>query len=72
MIGIFGGTFDPVHLGHLALARTACDHLQLQRVIFVPLGVPPHRDQPEVSAQSRVKMLQAAVSDYSGQRRQRR
>ena len=65
MIGIFGGTFDPIHLGHLALAKTAYEHCQLQRVIFVPLGTPPHRGMPQVSAQSRVKMLQAAISGHA-------
>jgi len=64
MIGIFGGTFDPVHLGHLLLAKAAAKHLSLQRVIFVPLGLPPHRDLPRVSPQSRVNMLQAALADY--------
>ena len=63
MIGIFGGTFAPVHLGHLLLARAAADHLGLQRVIFVPLGLPPHRDLPKASPQSRVNMLQAALTD---------
>ena len=63
MIGIFGGTFDPVHLGHLALARTVQQHLYLERVIFVPLGIPPHRDMPRVSPSSRVKMLRAVVAE---------
>ena len=63
MIGIFGGTFDPVHLGHLVLARTALQHLNLERIIFVPLGIPPHRDMPRVSPDSRVKMLRSVVAD---------
>lgn len=66
MIGIFGGTFDPVHRGHLALAKTVFEHCQLQKIIFVPLGTPPHRGMPQVSAQSRVKMLQAAISGHAG------
>ncbi|MEP6645176.1 MAG: nicotinate-nucleotide adenylyltransferase [Acidobacteriaceae bacterium] len=40
-IGIFGGTFDPIHLGHVALARAARERLELSRVLFVPTGVPP-------------------------------
>ena len=64
MIGIFGGTFDPVHFGHLGLAEVAYKSLNLQRVIFVPIGIPPHRDMPQVSPQARVNMLQAAVRSY--------
>ena len=40
-IGIFGGTFDPIHLGHVALARAARERFELSRVLFVPTGVPP-------------------------------
>jgi len=65
MIGIFGGTFDPVHLGHLALANTAYEHCQLQKIIFVPLGTPSHRGMPKVSSQSRVKMLGSAISGHA-------
>ncbi|MHB8398644.1 MAG: nicotinate-nicotinamide nucleotide adenylyltransferase, partial [Candidatus Limnocylindrales bacterium] len=42
-LGIFGGTFDPIHLGHLAVADAAREALGLERVLFVPAGVPPHR-----------------------------
>ena len=42
-IGIMGGTFDPVHLGHLAVAEEAREVLGLERVLFVPAGVPPHK-----------------------------
>jgi nicotinate-nucleotide adenylyltransferase len=44
-IGIFGGTFDPIHLGHLALARAAQERFQLGRIQFVPANLPPHRSQ---------------------------
>jgi nicotinate-nucleotide adenylyltransferase len=43
-VGIFGGTFDPPHLAHLAVARAACDHLDLDRLLWIPAGRPPHKE----------------------------
>lgn len=48
-IGLFGGTFDPVHRGHLALARAALDHYQLNRIYFVPANIPPHKQRQPLS-----------------------
>ena len=62
-IGIYGGTFDPVHHAHLILARQAKEELELERVIFVPAAVSPFRENPAGPADLRVKMLQAAVRD---------
>jgi len=49
-IGLFGGTFDPIHRGHLALARAARDSLKLSRILFVPANVPPHKQTQPLSA----------------------
>jgi nicotinate-nucleotide adenylyltransferase len=48
-IGLFGGTFDPVHLGHTALARAAQEHFGLQRILFVPSHVPPHKQKRTIT-----------------------
>jgi nicotinate-nucleotide adenylyltransferase len=45
-IGVFGGTFDPIHLGHIALAQAARERCELGRVLFVPANLPPHKSQP--------------------------
>jgi len=62
MIGIFGGTFDPVHYGHLKTVQHVQRALSLQRVHLVPLGQAVHREQPVASARQRLAMLQAAAS----------
>lgn len=61
MIGVYGGTFDPVHLGHTGLARAALEYLPLRHVYFVPLGLAVHREQPVASPQQRLIMLEAAI-----------
>jgi len=61
-IGLFGGTFDPPHLGHLALAEQARDRLRLDEVRFIPAGQPPHKPRVRVSpAARRVAMTRLAV-----------
>jgi nicotinate-nucleotide adenylyltransferase len=49
-IGLFGGTFDPIHLGHLALARAAYDRCKLGKILFVPANVPPHKQRQPLSS----------------------
>ena len=63
--GIFGGAFDPIHLGHLLLAETALRQTELDRVIFVPTGVSPHRSGKgtyHASAENRFQMIEAAIA----------
>jgi len=63
-LGVLGGTFDPPHYGHLALAETARVQLRLDRVLFVPAGHPPHKpDRPLTPARHRVAMVGAAIAD---------
>ncbi|MEW8626811.1 MAG: nicotinate-nucleotide adenylyltransferase [Candidatus Thiodiazotropha sp.] len=66
MIGILGGTFDPIHNGHL---RTALDVMQavgLDEIRFIPLHGPVHRDQPQASAELRLQMVEAAIAGEPG------
>lgn len=64
-IGIFGGTFDPVHYGHLLLAETCREQLKLDEVRFVPAATPPHKLHHEVSdGNVRADMLGLAVAGY--------
>jgi nicotinate-nucleotide adenylyltransferase len=64
-LGVLGGTFDPPHYGHLALAENARVQLQLDRVLFVPAGQPPHKpNRPTTPAHHRAAMVQAAIADH--------
>lgn len=63
-IGILGGSFDPVHTGHLILASDAAEQLELDRVLFVPAAQAPLKSSsPTVSAEDRVEMLRLAIAD---------
>ena len=60
-VGIMGGTFDPVHLGHLRLAEEARQRLGLVRVLWIPAGRPPHRGVPAAEAKDRLAMTARAI-----------
>jgi nicotinate-nucleotide adenylyltransferase len=59
--GILGGTFDPIHVGHIAAAHVAMDCARLDRVLFVPSATPPHRGPAEADAAQRLEMSRLAV-----------
>jgi nicotinate-nucleotide adenylyltransferase len=63
-IGILGGTFNPIHIGHLILAEEARFKLKLDKLIFVPAFIPPHKDASEIiSAKDRLAMVKIAIED---------
>ena len=60
-IGMFGGTFDPVHKGHLAVAKGVLDRYGLDEVLFIPAPRPPHKGNPQTDFYHRVAMLEAVL-----------
>ena len=62
-LGVFGGTFDPIHYGHLRLAETAREALGLARVRLIPAGQPPHRATPGAAGAHRLAMARLAAAD---------
>jgi nicotinate-nucleotide adenylyltransferase len=65
-LGIFGGTFDPIHFGHLALACALRDTFALPQVRLIPTGLPPHRDIPPVTPQQRLELVRQALAGEPG------
>lgn len=59
---LFGGTFDPIHYGHLKPVKTLAEQIGLQKITLMPNNIPPHRPQPEASPAQRVKMLELAIA----------
>ncbi len=64
-IGLFGGTFDPIHIGHLRLALELKQQLQLDEMRLLPCHKPPHREVPQASSEQRAEMLRIALQDCS-------
>lgn len=63
-VGLLGGTFDPIHVGHLSMAQWALHALGLSEIWLIPAGQPPHKaDRPVTAAQHRLKMTELAVQD---------
>src|SRR5882724_4082944 len=66
-IGFFGGSFDPIHRGHVALAQAAAERFDLRQVLFVPANVPPHKQkQPVTAFVHRYAMVALATQDEKG------
>jgi nicotinate-nucleotide adenylyltransferase len=71
-IGIFGGTFDPIHMGHLILAEQCRDQARLDRVWFMPSAHPPHKaDKPVTRFEQRCEMLELAIAGHAAFRVER-
>ena len=63
-IGILGGTFDPIHIGHLRLGEEARQQLALDQILFIPAGRPPLRDVPSASPEQRLEMVKFSIADH--------
>ena len=63
-VALLGGTFNPIHFGHLNLANCLVDYLQVESVRMIPCAIPPHRETPSVSVEQRLAMLQLAIDDH--------
>ncbi|MGB2180145.1 MAG: nicotinate-nucleotide adenylyltransferase [Porticoccaceae bacterium] len=63
-VALLGGTFNPIHFGHLNLANCLVDYLQVESMRMIPCAIPPHRETPSVSAEQRLAMLQLAIDDH--------
>jgi nicotinate-nucleotide adenylyltransferase len=64
-VGLFGGSFDPIHLGHLAAAEFALSNTDLDRVVFIPVGKPWQKPAPIASATDRMNMLDLAIEEHA-------
>jgi nicotinate-nucleotide adenylyltransferase len=63
-LGLFGGTFNPVHIGHLRLVEDISEEFHLDKVVFIPTNIPPHKKMKEkISPEHRIRMVDAAIKD---------
>lgn len=62
-VGILGGTFDPIHKGHIAIAKLAAEECELEQVILIPTGTPPHKETQVTSAEHRYRMTELAADE---------
>ena len=66
-VGLFGGTFNPLHNAHIRVAERALEQFELSRVIFIPNGIPPHRELPNgATKEDRYRMVKAAIAGRKG------
>lgn len=64
-VGIYGGSFNPIHIGHLIVASIVYEKINLDKIFFIPSYAPPHKDSLEVDFQNRYKMVNLAIRDDS-------
>lgn len=64
-IGLFGGTFDPIHMGHVDMIRQVCEHMPLDKVIFIPAYIPPHKNKTITPYHHRMAMAKLALQHDS-------
>lgn len=65
-IGIFGGTFDPIHLGHMQVLQQVPEFVDLPEILVMPCGTPPHGKQPMFDSQTRLRMVERCLETYKG------
>ncbi|MCX7806476.1 MAG: nicotinate-nicotinamide nucleotide adenylyltransferase, partial [Planctomycetota bacterium] len=65
--GVMGGSFDPVHIGHLSICQQIAEHLRLSRVILIPAATPPHKHREDMApAEDRLTMCRLAIRNLKG------